>query len=79
MFSQYPRESRSKARTGTGTHNHGTAGNRPCGPPQRTGRPNLENEMWNVSAQVINGAMTPEAAAAQLQDGLKKWYPPQQK
>ena len=35
--------------------------------------------MWNVSAQVINGAMTPEAAAAQLQDGLKKWYPPQQK
>jgi raffinose/stachyose/melibiose transport system substrate-binding protein len=43
------------------------------------GTPNLENEMWNVSAQVINGAMTPEAAAAQLQDGLKKWYPPQQK
>ena len=31
MFSQYPRESRSKARTGTGAHNHGAAGNRPCG------------------------------------------------
>jgi hypothetical protein len=31
LFSQYPRESRSKARTGTGAHNHGTAGNRPCG------------------------------------------------
>ena len=43
------------------------------------GTPNLENEMWNVSAQVLNGAMTPEAAAAQLQDGLKKWYAPQQK
>ncbi len=43
------------------------------------GTPNLENEMWNVSAQVLNGAMTPDAAAAQLQDGLKKWYAPQQK
>ncbi len=43
------------------------------------GVPNLENEMWNVSAQVINGSMTPDAAAAQLQDGLKKWYAPQQK
>jgi raffinose/stachyose/melibiose transport system substrate-binding protein len=43
------------------------------------GTPNLENEMWNVSAQVLNGTMTPDAAAAQLQDGLKKWYAPQQK
>ena len=43
------------------------------------GTPNLENEMWNVSAQVINGAMTPDAAAAQLEDGLKKWYAPHQK
>ena len=43
------------------------------------GTPNLENEMWNVSAQVINGAMTPEAAGAQLEDGLKKWYAPHQK
>jgi raffinose/stachyose/melibiose transport system substrate-binding protein len=42
------------------------------------GTPNLENEMWNVSAQVLNGAMTPEAAAAQLEDGLKKWYKPHQ-
>ena len=43
------------------------------------GTPNLENEMWNVSAQVINGTMTPDAAAKQLQDGLAKWYAPQQK
>jgi raffinose/stachyose/melibiose transport system substrate-binding protein len=43
------------------------------------GTPNLENEMWNVSAQVLNGAMTPEAAGAQLEDGLKKWYAPHQK
>ncbi|MDE3174697.1 MAG: carbohydrate ABC transporter substrate-binding protein [Pseudomonadota bacterium] len=40
------------------------------------GTPNLENELWNVSAQVINGAMTPEAAGKQLQDGLDKWYHP---
>jgi raffinose/stachyose/melibiose transport system substrate-binding protein len=40
------------------------------------GTPNLENEMWNVSAQVLNGAMTPEAASKQLQDGLDKWFKP---
>jgi raffinose/stachyose/melibiose transport system substrate-binding protein len=40
------------------------------------GTPNLENELWNVSAQVINGAITPEAGGKQLQDGLDKWYKP---
>ena len=40
------------------------------------GTPNLENELWNVSAQVINGALSPEAAGKQLQDGLDKWYKP---
>ncbi len=40
------------------------------------GTPNLENELWNVSAQVINGTLTPDAAAKQLQDGLDKWYKP---
>ncbi len=40
------------------------------------GTPNLENELWNVSAQVINGTLTPEAAGKQLQDGLDKWYKP---
>ena len=29
------------------------------------GTPNLENELWNVSAQVINGKLTPEAAGKQ--------------
>jgi raffinose/stachyose/melibiose transport system substrate-binding protein len=43
------------------------------------GTPNLENEIWNVSAQVLNGTMTPEAAGAQLEDGLKKWYDPHKK
>ena len=40
------------------------------------GEPNLENELWRVSAQVINGAMTPEEAAKEIQDGLDKWYTP---
>jgi raffinose/stachyose/melibiose transport system substrate-binding protein len=42
------------------------------------GTPNLENELWNVSAQVINGTMTPEDAAKQVQSGLDAWYKPAQ-
>lgn len=41
------------------------------------GTPNLENETWNASAQVIKGAETPEDAGARLQDGLASWYEPQ--
>lgn len=41
------------------------------------GTPNLENELWNVSAQVINGTMKPEEAAESVQSGLAKWYEPQ--
>src|SRR5579871_4717528 len=40
------------------------------------GTPNLENELWNVSARVINGDLSPDAAGAQLQAGLDKWYKP---
>ncbi|MDB5506457.1 MAG: carbohydrate transporter substrate-binding protein family [Devosia sp.] len=40
------------------------------------GTPNLENETWNASAQVIKGLETPEAAGARLQDGLNAWYKP---
>jgi raffinose/stachyose/melibiose transport system substrate-binding protein len=40
------------------------------------GTPNLENETWAKSANVINGTMTPEAAAAELQKGLDAWYKP---
>jgi len=42
------------------------------------GEPNLENELWAVSAGVINGSMTPEEAAQQIQTGLEAWYEPQQ-
>jgi raffinose/stachyose/melibiose transport system substrate-binding protein len=42
------------------------------------GEPNLENELWAVSASVINGTLTPEDGAARLQEGLASWYEPQQ-
>ncbi len=40
------------------------------------GEPNLENQLWNVSAQVLNGTMAPDAAAAAVQKGLDGWYKP---
>ncbi|MDR7224320.1 ABC transporter substrate-binding protein [Aminobacter aminovorans] len=40
------------------------------------GTPNLENETWVKSANVINGTETPEAASAELQKGLDSWYKP---
>jgi raffinose/stachyose/melibiose transport system substrate-binding protein len=41
------------------------------------GEPNLENELWGVSAQVMNGTLSPEDAAQQIQTGLENWYEPQ--
>ncbi len=40
------------------------------------GTPNLENETWVESTNVINGTDTPEAAAKKLQAGLDSWYKP---
>ena len=40
------------------------------------GTPNLENETWNASVQVIKGAESPEDAGARLQSGLDSWYTP---
>jgi raffinose/stachyose/melibiose transport system substrate-binding protein len=40
------------------------------------GEPNLENELWRVSAQVINGDITPEDASQQIQEGMDAWYTP---
>ncbi|WP_048646864.1 ABC transporter substrate-binding protein [Nitratireductor soli] len=42
------------------------------------GTPNLWNEMWNVSANVLRGTQTPEEGAETLQSGLASWYEPQQ-
>ena len=43
------------------------------------GEPNMENELWSVSAQVIKGNITPQEAAQQVQKGLEKWYEPMMK
>jgi raffinose/stachyose/melibiose transport system substrate-binding protein len=40
------------------------------------GTPNLENETWVESANVINGTETPQQAAEKLQKGLDSWYKP---
>ena len=40
------------------------------------GNPNLENETWTESANVINGTDTPKDAAEKLQKGLDSWYKP---
>jgi raffinose/stachyose/melibiose transport system substrate-binding protein len=40
------------------------------------GEPNLENELWRVSAGVMNGSLTPEKAAEEVQAGLDQWYQP---
>jgi raffinose/stachyose/melibiose transport system substrate-binding protein len=42
------------------------------------GTPNLENDLWNVSAQVLNHTMTPEEAGKKVQEGLDSWYHPAQ-
>jgi raffinose/stachyose/melibiose transport system substrate-binding protein len=40
------------------------------------GQKNLENELWRVSAAVVNGTLTPQAAAREVQAGLDQWYKP---
>ncbi len=40
------------------------------------GTPNLENETWNASANVIRGTETAEDASLRLQEGLDSWYKP---
>lgn len=40
------------------------------------GTPNLENELWRVSAAVVNGSLTPEEAGQEIQAGLDQWYKP---
>ena len=42
------------------------------------GTPNLENETWGASANVLNGTETPEQAGERLQKGLDSWYKPAQ-
>jgi raffinose/stachyose/melibiose transport system substrate-binding protein len=41
-------------------------------------QPNIDDEVAQVSANVVNGTQTPADAAAQLQKDLASWYKPQQ-
>lgn len=41
------------------------------------GTPTMENELWNVTSQVIGGKLAPKDAAARIQAGFAKWYQPQ--
>lgn len=43
------------------------------------GQPNMEQELWKVNALVLNGKLSARDAAARMQNGLAKWYKPQQK
>lgn len=42
------------------------------------GEPNNEIDLWSMSAAVLNGVMTPQEAADEVQAGLEAWYEPQQ-
>jgi raffinose/stachyose/melibiose transport system substrate-binding protein len=42
------------------------------------GEPSMENELWTVNSQVLNGKMTPKDAGQRIQAGFAKWYAPQQ-
>src|SRR5690606_7879163 len=43
------------------------------------GEPNNETQLWETSAQVLNGELTPQEAGDIVQAGLEAWYEPQQK
>jgi raffinose/stachyose/melibiose transport system substrate-binding protein len=40
------------------------------------GKPNNENDLWNASAQVLNGTLTPKATADMVEKNLETWYKP---
>ena len=41
------------------------------------GEPNNENDLWNASAGVLNGTLSPEEAADMVEKNLASWYEPQ--
>lgn len=43
----------------------------------RNANPNNENDLWNASSQLLNGSLTPQAAADLVQKNLSSWYAPQ--
>jgi raffinose/stachyose/melibiose transport system substrate-binding protein len=43
----------------------------------RNANPNNENDLWNASAQVLNGSFSALQAANFVQSRLASWYGPQ--
>lgn len=43
------------------------------------GQPGMESELWDVTAQVLNGSLAPKDGAVRLQQGLDKWHRPRQR
>jgi raffinose/stachyose/melibiose transport system substrate-binding protein len=41
------------------------------------GEPNNETQLWENSAAVLNGTLSPQEAADAVQAGLEAWYEPQ--
>jgi raffinose/stachyose/melibiose transport system substrate-binding protein len=41
------------------------------------GEPNNETQLWEVSAAILNGTVTPQEGADEVQAGLEAWYEPQ--
>ena len=42
------------------------------------GTPSMENELWTVNSQVVNGKMSGKEAGERIQAGFAKWYKPAQ-
>lgn len=42
------------------------------------GEPNNETQLWEINSRLLNGDLTPQEAADEIQAGLEAWYPPQQ-
>ncbi|MBL8163186.1 MAG: carbohydrate ABC transporter substrate-binding protein [Anaerolineae bacterium] len=42
------------------------------------GEPNNETQLWEISASILNGTVTPQEGADTIQAGLEAWYAPQQ-
>jgi len=40
------------------------------------GEPALSNQLWTLTANVINGSQTPEDAAKEAQENLDGWFKP---
>jgi raffinose/stachyose/melibiose transport system substrate-binding protein len=43
------------------------------------GQPSMESVLWSVNAEVLNGSLAPQQAAARLKSDFDRWYKPARK